>query len=36
MNMLRGYRERGDMDKEKQAMAAFVQLVEETFDNAES
>ncbi|KAJ4985399.1 HIT zinc finger [Stagonosporopsis vannaccii] len=35
MKMLRGYRERGDMDKEKQAVAAFVQLVEETFGHAE-
>lgn len=36
MRMLKGYREREELDKEKQAMAAFVQLVEETFGDAQS
>ncbi|KAJ8107219.1 hypothetical protein OPT61_g9016 [Boeremia exigua] len=36
MKMLKGYREREDGDKEKQAMEAFVQLVEDTFSSAES
>lgn len=36
MKMLKGYRERDDMDKEKQAVAAFVELVEETFGTPES
>ena len=35
MKMLKGYREREDHDKEKEAIAAFVQLVEETFGDAE-
>lgn len=35
MKMLKGYRERDEHDKERQAMAAFVQLVEETFGGAE-
>lgn len=34
MRMLKGYRDREDTDKEKEAMAAFVQLVEETFTEA--
>lgn len=36
MKTLKEYREREDKDKEKEAMAAFVQLVEETFGNAET
>lgn len=36
MRMLKGYRAREEHDKEKQAMAAFVQLVEETFGDAEN
>jgi hypothetical protein len=34
--MLKGYRGREEHDKEKQAMAAFVQLVEETFGDTQS
>ncbi len=36
MRMLKGLRERDDKDKDKQAMAAFTQLVEETFGEAGS
>jgi hypothetical protein len=36
LRMLKGYRGREEHDKEKQAMAAFVQLVEETFGDTES
>jgi hypothetical protein len=36
MRLLKGYREREDNDKEKEAMAAFVQLVEETFGDADT
>lgn len=36
LRMLKGYRAREEHDKEKQAMAAFVQLVEETFGDAEN
>lgn len=36
LRMLKGYRVREEHDKEKQAMAAFVQLVEETFGDTES
>lgn len=35
MKLLKGYRAREDNGKEKEAMAAFVQLVEETFADAE-
>ncbi|KAF3048101.1 hypothetical protein E8E12_010334 [Didymella heteroderae] len=36
MKILKGYREREDTDKEMQAMTAFLQLVEETFGDAEA
>lgn len=36
MRMLKGLRERDDTDKEIQAMTAFLQLVEETFDGEET
>jgi hypothetical protein len=36
MRMLKGYREREENDKEKEAMAAFVQLVEEKFADSET
>lgn len=36
MRMLRGLRERNETDKEMQAMSAFLQLVEETFADAET
>ena len=36
MRMLKGFRERGVTDKEMQAMTAFLQLVEETLDDAET
>ncbi|KAF9698455.1 hypothetical protein EKO04_003370 [Ascochyta lentis] len=36
MKMLKGFRQRDDKDKEKEAMVAFVQLVEETFGDAET
>ncbi|KAJ4340688.1 hypothetical protein N0V87_002349 [Didymella glomerata] len=36
MRMLKGLRERDDTDKEMQAMTAFLQLVEETFDGEET
>ncbi|OSS50291.1 hypothetical protein B5807_04794 [Epicoccum nigrum] len=36
LRMLKGYRGREEHDKEKQAMAAFVQLVEETFGDTQS
>ncbi|KAH6618982.1 hypothetical protein C7974DRAFT_40201 [Boeremia exigua] len=36
MRMLKGVRGRDDSDKEKQAMAAFVQLVEDTFGDAQN
>ena len=36
MRSLKGYRGRDEHDKEKQAMAAFVQLVEETFGDPEN
>jgi hypothetical protein len=36
MKLLKGYRDRDENDKEKEAMMAFVQLVEETFNEAET